>query len=137
MKLNKLKQILVIVLFSLGTGVHTSNAQAQSQCSGLSNSACSANDSCTWRKSSVDKNGKKTKSHCRALPGKAKKVGAKAKSASKKSSAKAVSGKKSEAKSKAKTKASKGKTKASKAKSKKATSSKGKTSKAKKKTKKS
>lgn len=47
-------------------------AQAKSQCSGLSNSKCASNSTCTWRKASVDKNGKKTKAHCRALPGKAK-----------------------------------------------------------------
>ncbi len=48
-------------------------AEAASQCVGLSSSACSSKSSqCTWRKASVNKNGNKTKAHCRALPGKAK-----------------------------------------------------------------
>ncbi len=62
-----------IVIVTLVLGFSFSSVSAQSQCSGLSNSVCGKNSTCTWRKSSVDKNGKKTKAHCRALPGKAKK----------------------------------------------------------------
>lgn len=57
-------------------------ASAQSQCVGLTKNQCSANQSCSWRKSSVNKNNVKTKAHCRALPNQAK-AGAKKKTTTK------------------------------------------------------
>jgi len=78
-----MKKILIglCAISALSFSVINTSA-AQSACVGLSSPACSAKSSmCTWRKGSVDKNGKKTKSHCRALPGKATKSGNKAKSA--------------------------------------------------------
>ena len=67
-----LKKILILVSIILLGASLSDSVLAKSQCSGLSNSSCSKNNTCTWRKASVDKNGKKTKAHCRALPGKAK-----------------------------------------------------------------
>ena len=88
-----MKNILVsmVAVFILSFGA-TGTALAKSACSGLSKSSCAAKSSmCTWRKSSVDKNGKKTKAHCRALPGKSKKRATKSKSSKKKKKAKSKS----------------------------------------------
>lgn len=99
-----------------------SPASAKSACSGLSSSACSVKSNmCTWRKSSVDKNGKKTKAHCRALPGKAKKASAKTKSSKSKSTS---ASKKSASKKSSDVKSSKTKKKVSKKSSKSSDSSK-------------
>ncbi len=89
------KKRLLIIAGLIFAAAFSFTAQAKSQCSGLSKSVCAVNDTCTWRKSSVDKNGKKTKAHCRALPGKSKAKKSSAKSsaqkATKKSSTKATS----------------------------------------------
>lgn len=77
------KSVLIIIAVFVSAFLSTAS-MAKSQCSGLSNSSCGSNSTCTWRKASTDKNGKKTKAHCRALPGKSK-----AKSASKKTTTKA------------------------------------------------
>jgi len=77
------KKSMLIIISMMAFVFFSVSVQAKSQCSGLSKSVCAVNDTCTWRKSSVDKNGKKTKAHCRALPGKSK-----AKKTSKSSSSK-------------------------------------------------
>ncbi len=103
---SSIKVLVLTLAVSMGA-LFTQSASAKSQCSGLSSSACSSNKTCTWRKSSVDKNGKKTKAHCRALPGQAKNVktsaSKKAKSSAS-SSTSSVSSKGSSATSKAKSK---------------------------------
>ena len=92
------------------------NASAASQCTGLSSSACSSKSSqCTWRKSSVNKNGVKTKAHCRALPGKANSKNSTSKA---KSSTATTTKKKTKAVKKKTTKASTSKAKAAKKKDK-------------------
>lgn len=84
----KFKKILATLVAVVGISV-LSPANAASQCSGLSSSMCSAKASeCTWRKSSVNKNGVKTKAYCRALPGKSKDL-AKTTDKSKKTASKA------------------------------------------------
>ena len=119
-----LKKCLCVVVATFIATLSLS-AQSKSQCSGLSNSSCSSNNTCTWRKASTDKNGKKTKAHCRALPGKAKPVSSSKKanlkkakdSVSKKSPSKSTSSAKA-ATTKSKKKTTDSKSKASKAKSK-------------------
>jgi hypothetical protein len=91
-----LATLVAVVVISFMNPVY-----AASQCSGLSNSKCaSKSNECTWRKASVNKNGVKTKAHCRALPGKSNnivknaskaKTNTKSKVANKKSTAKSKS----------------------------------------------
>jgi len=104
-----IKRISIALLILLGAITLTAPSYAASQCSGLSSSACSSKSSCTWRKSSVNKNGHKTKAHCRALPGQAK--GSKSKATAKK---KTTTSKKKTSSKKTKTKAKKSKTSKSK-----------------------
>jgi len=69
-----MKTILICISITLSLLSISSASQAQSKCVGLSKTTCSAKSTCTWRKSSVNKNGVKTKAHCRALPKKTKKT---------------------------------------------------------------
>lgn len=108
---------------------------AKSQCSGLSSSACSSNNTCTWRKSSVDKNGKKTKAHCRALPGKSKATKTVSKSKTTKAKTKKTTTSSATKSSSLKAKTEKKATKTTKTKTTKKKTTKTKTTKAKKKTK--
>lgn len=86
----KFNRILTTLIAIVGISTMGS-VNAASQCSGLSNKMCSSkSNECTWRQSSVNKNGVKTKAHCRALPGKsvaAKKASSKAKISNTKSKA--------------------------------------------------
>lgn len=100
------KTMLTIISMMIAVGFSVST-HAKSQCSGLAKSVCSVNDTCTWRKASVDKNGKKTKAHCRALPGKSK-----AKKTTKKTSTKETSTKTSKTKANTTSKSTKTKAKA-------------------------
>ncbi len=78
-----IKQCVMVFFIALLSTFFSTVSVGKSQCSGLSSASCASNNTCTWRKASTDKNGKKTKAHCRALPGKSK-----AKSATKKASTK-------------------------------------------------
>lgn len=53
----------LLLLASLGT------AQA-SECKGLEEKACGANDACSWIKARTKKDGKEVKAHCRGKGGK-------------------------------------------------------------------
>lgn len=97
-----MKQCLAIAGLIFCLAFAAPDVYAKSQCSGLSSSACAGNNTCTWRKSSVDKNGKKTKAHCRALPGKAKVT--KTKASNTKAAKKVTSAKDAKVKSKNKAK---------------------------------
>ena len=63
---------IFVVCFSVVMVFFYASAAAQSQCVGLTSSQCGANSSCSWRKSSVNKNNVNTKAHCRALPNQGK-----------------------------------------------------------------
>ena len=71
------------VSFAVVLLLFNATAAAKSQCVGLTKSQCDANPTCSWRKASVNKNGVKTKAHCRALPKQSKSTAKK--SSSKKS----------------------------------------------------
>lgn len=83
-------------IFGLGSGLVLSTAlllasagslQA-SECKGLEEKACGANDACSWIKARTKKDGKEVKAHCRGKGGKkadkdAKDAGDKAKAKAK------------------------------------------------------
>ena len=94
---------IFIVAFSLIVLFFNTPLAAQSQCVGLTNSQCKSNSSCSWRKSSVNKNNVKTKAHCRALPNKGKSTTKKKTSTKKESTKKSSSKKKTTSSSKKKT----------------------------------
>jgi hypothetical protein len=63
----KLSTILASVTCVLAI-LLSSNTIAASSCKGISQNACTANDSCGWTKAYKKKNGSKVAAYCRAKP---------------------------------------------------------------------
>ena len=92
--MNGLIRSIIPAILSLSLGLAAPAVIAKGECKGMSKSACSADESCSWVKSYVTKTGKKVGPYCRVAAGKKKAV--EKKSESKKQTQKADKSKKLE-----------------------------------------